>query len=286
MHTLSQTADFLTPQRGVPYRPSGTSLRHISIQTVITILVACAGVLFSIGAAAQTAGKFVPTETEWAVWPKYCQARYVDIPLGKSTEFARLLTREQINRIRVTLSPETFHSIHHYCFAIGYMKRAKDAMSAVDSRQHKFYLNKVVNECQYTLERMNLEDSVAVDVSYLMGTALSMIGENAEGVSLVERVIEAQRDRPAGYVALALLYRGNNEATKALETIELAFDRVAVPSADLHFTAGIAYFDANNLEFAQRHAIEAYRLGYPLPGLKRKLAARGYWPPKNTRTDE
>ncbi len=42
--------------------------------------------------------------------------------------------------------------------------------------------------------------------------------------------------------------------------------------AELAYNMGLAYFDLKDYENAKKYAARAYALGYPLPGLKRKLA--------------
>ena len=42
--------------------------------------------------------------------------------------------------------------------------------------------------------------------------------------------------------------------------------------AELFYNTGLAYFDLKDYETAKKFANRAYKLGYPLPGLKRKLA--------------
>lgn len=48
-------------------------------------------------------------------------------------------------------------------------------------------------------------------------------------------------------------------------------------SAEAHYNLGLTMFTLKNFSGARQHAIEAYRLGYPLPGLKDKLKAAGEW---------
>lgn len=45
--------------------------------------------------------------------------------------------------------------------------------------------------------------------------------------------------------------------------------------AEVHYNLGLLYLETGQIELAKEQAIEAYRLGYPLPGLKRKLKESG-----------
>ena len=48
-------------------------------------------------------------------------------------------------------------------------------------------------------------------------------------------------------------------------------------SAEAHYNLGLVHFAQKDYAAAREHAISAYRLGYPLPGLKNKLASVGQW---------
>jgi hypothetical protein len=47
--------------------------------------------------------------------------------------------------------------------------------------------------------------------------------------------------------------------------------------ANLHYNLGLAYFDLKQYDKALEHAHAAYRLGFPLPGLRTKLQKAGKW---------
>ena len=48
-------------------------------------------------------------------------------------------------------------------------------------------------------------------------------------------------------------------------------------SPEPHYNLALLYLAMNDLAHARQEAATAYRLGYPLPGLKRKLQAAGAW---------
>jgi tetratricopeptide (TPR) repeat protein len=48
-------------------------------------------------------------------------------------------------------------------------------------------------------------------------------------------------------------------------------------SSEIHYNLGLAYFAIEDYEKAEIHAQHAYRLEYPLPGLKNKLKSIGRW---------
>ncbi len=48
-------------------------------------------------------------------------------------------------------------------------------------------------------------------------------------------------------------------------------------SMEAHYNLGLTYLSLERFSESLEHARIAYSLGYPLPGLKEKLASAGYW---------
>jgi hypothetical protein len=71
-----------------------------------------------------------------------------------------------------------------------------------------------------------------------------------------------------------LLRRGNAEA--AIRRFNQA-QEFSSGDANLEYNLGLAYFSAKDYEKALQHAHEAYRLGFPLPGLRDMLDRAGKW---------
>lgn len=91
----------------------------------------------------------------------------------------------------------------------------------------------------------------------------------------------AVRFRPGDAVSWMLygMYeykRGNNE--RALEKYEQAL-KVNPKLIEAHYNLGLLLVELERYDDAQKQAVEAYSAGFPLDGLKNKLAALGYWPP-------
>jgi hypothetical protein len=62
----------------------------------------------------------------------------------------------------------------------------------------------------------------------------------------------------------------------ALQEYEKAV-RLMPNSAEAHYNLGLLYTDAGDYPRAREHAHRAYELGFPLPGLRRKLDRNGEW---------
>jgi tetratricopeptide (TPR) repeat protein len=59
-------------------------------------------------------------------------------------------------------------------------------------------------------------------------------------------------------------------------------EELSGPSANLHYNLGLAYLDLRDYDNALDRARSAYRLGFPLPGLRNKLQEVGKWQPVET----
>lgn len=54
-------------------------------------------------------------------------------------------------------------------------------------------------------------------------------------------------------------------------------EKMAPENPELHYNFGLLLVSMKRYDEARTHAIEAYKRGYPLPGLKRKLKKLGFW---------
>jgi len=64
----------------------------------------------------------------------------------------------------------------------------------------------------------------------------------------------------------------HQEAAKQLEQAS----KLLPDNAEVEYNLGLVYLDLKDFKASQAHAQRAYDLGFPLPGLRRKLAAAGY----------
>ena len=73
---------------------------------------------------------------------------------------------------------------------------------------------------------------------------------------------------------IALIKRGKPK--DAVEQLELALEQGG-DNANVHYNLGLAYFDLKQYDKARERAHSAYKLGFPLLGLKNKLKRVGAW---------
>lgn len=63
---------------------------------------------------------------------------------------------------------------------------------------------------------------------------------------------------------------------EALKQYKIAL-QLAPKSAEIHYNTGLLYMRMQDYDAALEHAVTAYELGYPLPGLKNALQRRNVW---------
>jgi tetratricopeptide (TPR) repeat protein len=104
------------------------------------------------------------------------------------------------------------------------------------------------------------------------------LGEIDRAISILDSAISACTDCSAGYYAKAMIYRDNGQVTEARKVLEQGNRATEDKSPELHYLLGLVLADIKDYEAAQFQAREAYRLGYPQPGLRDRLARAGYAP--------
>lgn len=99
------------------------------------------------------------------------------------------------------------------------------------------------------------------------------------GISVYCYLERAVRFRPAdgqARVLLANYWIRNNDTAAAKEQLKVAEEHTN-GSGNVHYNLGLAFLSLQMYDKALVHAHEAYRLGFDLPGLRRKLEAAGRW---------
>ncbi|GAA0856939.1 tetratricopeptide repeat protein [Aliiglaciecola litoralis] len=73
------------------------------------------------------------------------------------------------------------------------------------------------------------------------------------------------------YLTWGIYFYRKNDYQQALERFLAAY-AISPNSAEVNYNVGLAYVDVGNVEKAKEFAVRAYQLGYPLQGLKNKIA--------------
>ncbi len=92
-----------------------------------------------------------------------------------------------------------------------------------------------------------------------------------------DRAFRFRPNDPNLRLLMAIHYHKTDRLEQAVEQYKIA-ESMQENSADIQYNLGLAYFDLQEYDLSAEHAERAYALGYPLPGLRNKLAEVGAWP--------
>lgn len=227
--------------------------------------------LFASGARAQD---LQITELEFASWPQYCQARYVTVPPGSSSQWAQTYPQQIINASRKQLGAATFERVHHYCNGLVWIARSR---FEPDRKTKLFYLEQAKGEVIFTYTGLPRDSPMIAPTYITLAQICSERGESACALDNLQKAIEVRPDDSAPYSALAVFYRKQKKLNLAKETLLQGDKAMEGKSAEIHYNLGLIYLELGEIDSALERAHAAYAMGYPLPGLKTRLEKIGKW---------
>lgn len=93
----------------------------------------------------------------------------------------------------------------------------------------------------------------------------------------VERAVRFKPTDPIVRLLYAKYLAGKKQNDKALAQLQEA-DKLDPNNANIKYNLGLALFDLKRYDEAAEQARQAYALGFPYPGLRKKLESVGKWP--------
>lgn len=90
------------------------------------------------------------------------------------------------------------------------------------------------------------------------------------------RAITYAPDDPLVRLVYGIELLRDGKRSEAIEQLDAA-NSLGGDDPNVHYNLGLAYFDLGDFERSLTHAHQAYRLGFPLPGLRDKLKKAGKW---------
>lgn len=95
-----------------------------------------------------------------------------------------------------------------------------------------------------------------------------------------ERAIRFRSDDGTVRIIYAIYLARVRKTELALEQYKAALS-LQPNSAEAHYNVGLLYTNMKNYDLAYDHAVRAYELGHPLPGLRNRLKRSGAWKPES-----
>ncbi|MEQ1800528.1 MAG: tetratricopeptide repeat protein [Gammaproteobacteria bacterium] len=215
---------------------------------------------------------FWPTPSEWANWPEYCRAKYAYLRRSETLEFGPPVPSALFEKYDASLG-RAWVFIHHHCAGLGYLQRAQLARTPGDKKEA---LRKAFSESRFTFVRIPEEIPVYAEIATHMGTVSRASGDAAAALNYYGLAIQTHPDFPGGYQGTALVLQDQGKMDAAVKILLEGDEATGGSSAEIHYFLGMAYLKQKDFDKAVEHAERAYELGYPLPGLRNKLAAAGH----------
>lgn len=91
-----------------------------------------------------------------------------------------------------------------------------------------------------------------------------------------QRALQFKPNDGVVHMLFGIYLYGSAEMEQAMERLQQAV-KIMPTSAEAHYNLGLVSIEVKDYQAARDHAHEAYRLGYPLLGLKEKLQKLGIW---------
>ena len=217
---------------------------------------------------------FVPTDEQWALWPAYCRARYPETGYGSTSKWRNAVPSTEVQRWRSQIGPEAWHYLHHYCAGMAYLQQARyQSPGSERARRADAAIPEIISFIERTPKSHPLFAQATTDLAW----CYKLKGEWDEARQHLQTAMEVQPAHPSAYTLLSLMYRESGKPDEAVKVLQKGNDATKGKSAELQYNLGLMMLEGGDLEAARKYARAAYKLGYPLQGLKQKLTDRGAW---------
>jgi tetratricopeptide (TPR) repeat protein len=137
-------------------------------------------------------------------------------------------------------------------------------------------LESAVKEDNFALSVCPVENFFYPEIVTHLGLTFMEGGALGKAEEQFDRAISTHPEYAGAYVAKAALLKKKGSVDAAIAVLLKGSESTEGQSAEVENALGLAYFQEKNYQKASEHARKAYSLGYPLPGLRDKLAKAGY----------
>jgi tetratricopeptide (TPR) repeat protein len=215
---------------------------------------------------------FTPTEAEWTTWPEMCKARYARTRIGKVTDYGTGVPTGTVQLWETRLG-KGWNYLHHHCAGMIYLDRAKVEPNA---NQRKFLLGRSIAEHNFALEHTPSDNPITAEIRTRLGLTYREMGDRVKADEQFDEALKVDAAYGSAYVGKALLDRDQNRLDAAVATLRKGNEVTSGTSAEISHFLALLLLQQGRYEESRSFARQAYANGYPLPGLRDRLARAGY----------
>ncbi len=234
-----------------------------------TLTVGCAFVLFFLSNPL-FAFDLVVTEREFYQLTRTCQLYYYSA-MGKRLDFEAPFSNEEVANARI--EAEATGGAWHYCGGLVWLNRA--AVTG-DPQKKKIAYEQAMLEIDFTAKKISKSNPMFMAVKVNQAKAYFLNGHKDKSKKSLESLLAEFPLMTAARIELARQLKLANQIKQAISLLEQASSKEFEISADLNYFLGVYHYHDGNFDSSFKYAQQAYKLKYPLPWLRKKLAAKGF----------
>jgi tetratricopeptide (TPR) repeat protein len=241
------------------------------VKRSLILFLICSG-----SSATAFAYDFVPSDPEFLAWPAYCKVVYTRTNIGSTTKFVRSIGSRELEESKRYLSNQRFGigGLHHFCAGAAWLNRYR---FETDDRLKRHMIEQAFTETSYTHQRVGAKDPLFAEISAQLASVLFEMDQSDEALAVLDAAILAAPENSLTYTVKGVILYRLGKLKEALESLSAGNETLAGKSPEIHYNLGLILLELNKPEKALEHGRMAYRMGYPLQGLKRKLITAGVW---------
>ncbi|MCX2981315.1 hypothetical protein EYC98_10610 [Halieaceae bacterium IMCC14734] len=239
-----------------------------SIRRLFTVL------LLGLFALPATALNFVPTEAEWLAWSDQCRARYMASNAGAKSKYRGRVNSATVSAWKAKMGPSLWLHMHHACAGQVHFNRARTAASSSERNRE---IKTAISDHNYTLSKTTNQNNWYAYFAVSLAQIYRYQEEYDKAIALVSPFTDTNPAYEAPYLQWSLVLRDQDKLSAAIAVLENGNSATEGKSMEIHYFLGLNYHQKGMYDLSLQHAKAAYKLGYPLPGLKNKLMRSGHW---------
>lgn len=226
----------------------------------------------------------VESNAEWRAWPDVCRARYVayhhELHEPMDPAWERTVSQASITKWAGIIGQPMWNDVHHYCRGLVRLHRYK-SLSKASSKNYEMwreYNAKIaISEFNYTLKDKQYNPQFAAIMQASLAFAQHYSGDSRAAMLTVSEAIGNQPTIVDPYSAGYLILRELDRHDEALEILQKCFENTSGKSAENNYFLALEYLSRKDYDKAREYGQNAYKLGYPLQGVKKRLQALSKW---------